>query len=132
MFQNLPFSMEKRTKTAGFWSKIEFFGFRQAVEGPPSILRVLDAKEQVVGTHRSQTHNLEHPYAPIFAIFMKKRPKMAILWSEIEFFGCRKAVEDTPPYTLSVLGAKNQVDRTHKSQNHNSQPPCVPKFANFQ
>ena len=43
-----------------------FFGLRQAVEDCPPILRVLDAKKQIVGTHRSRKHNLQHPYAPKF------------------------------------------------------------------
>ena len=50
-----------------------FFGLRQAVEDPPPpILRVLDVKKQVVVTHRSRKHNLQHPYAPKFAIFHEK------------------------------------------------------------
>ena len=59
-----------------FWSKIEFFGLRQAFEDPsPPISRVLDAKKQVLGRHRSRKHNLQHAYAPKFAIFMKKTAK---------------------------------------------------------
>ena len=50
MHQNLPFFMKKRPKMAMFWSKIEFFSLRQAVEDPPPNLRVLDAKKHVVGT----------------------------------------------------------------------------------
>ena len=46
-----------------------FFGLRQAVEDPPPILRVKDVEKQVVVTHRSRKHNLQHPYAPKFAIF---------------------------------------------------------------
>ena len=69
MHQNLPFFMKNRPKKAFFWSKVEFFGFRQAVEDPPPpILRVLDANKQVVGAHRSQKHNLQHVYAPKFGI----------------------------------------------------------------
>ena len=29
--------------------------------------------------------------------FLKKRGKMAVFWSKIEFFGLRKTVEDPPP-----------------------------------
>ena len=35
MHQNLPFFMKNCPKMAAFWSKIEFFGFRQAFEDPP-------------------------------------------------------------------------------------------------
>ena len=49
-----------------------FFGLRQAVEDCPPILRVLDAKKQIVGTHRSRKHNLQHPCAPKYAIFHEK------------------------------------------------------------
>ena len=49
-----------------------FFGLRQAVEDCPPILRVLDAKKQIVGTHRSRKHNLQHLYGPKFAIFHEK------------------------------------------------------------
>ena len=42
------------------------------LEDCPPILRVLDAKKQIVGTHRSRKHNLQHQYAPKFAIFHKK------------------------------------------------------------
>ena len=49
-----------------------FFGLRQAVEDCPPILRVLDTKKQIVRTHRSRKHNLQHLYAPKFAIFHEK------------------------------------------------------------
>ena len=59
---------------------------------------VLDAKKQVLGRHRSRKHNLQHAYAPTFIIFHeKKRPRMAVFWSKIEFFGARQAFEDLPP-----------------------------------
>ena len=41
MHQNLLFYMEKLPKMAVSWSKIEYFGLRQAVAEPPLILRVL-------------------------------------------------------------------------------------------
>ena len=50
-----------------------FFGLRQAVEDCPPILRVLDTKKQIVGTHRSRKHNLQHPYAPKYAVFHEKK-----------------------------------------------------------
>ena len=91
MHQNLLFFMGKLPKMAVSWSKIEYFGLRQAVaEPPPPILRVLDAKKQIVGTHRSRKHNLQHPYAPKYAVFhKKKRPQMALFWSHIDFFWLR-------------------------------------------
>ena len=52
-----------------FWSKVELFGFRLAVEAPlPLILGVLDEQRQAFETHRSQKHNLPQPYAPKCAI----------------------------------------------------------------
>ena len=50
---NLLFFMEKLPKMAVSWSKIEYFGLRQAVAEPPPppILRVLDAKKHAVWTH---------------------------------------------------------------------------------
>ena len=90
---------EKTAKNGRFWSKIEFFGLRQAFEDPPPpISRVLDAKKQVLGRHRSRKHNLQHAYAPTFVIFHeKKRPRMAVFWSKIQFFGARHAFADPPP-----------------------------------
>ena len=53
MHQNLLFFMEKLRKMAVSWSKIEYFGLRQAVaEPPPPILRVLDANKDALWTHR--------------------------------------------------------------------------------
>ena len=67
MHQNLPFFMKKRPKMAFFWSKIEFFGFRQEVEDPPPLLRVLDAKQQVIEAQSSRKRNPQHAYARKFA-----------------------------------------------------------------
>ena len=75
MHQNLPFFMKNQPKMAPFWSKIEIFGFRQAVEDPPPIMRVLDPKEQDVEAHRSRKVHLQNPYAPKFAIFPEKSAK---------------------------------------------------------
>ena len=81
MHQNLLFFMEKLPKMAVSWSKIEYFGLRQAVaEPPPAILRVLDAKKHAVWTHRFPKHNLQHSYAPKSAIFQQNRRKIAIFF----------------------------------------------------
>ena len=81
MHQNLLFFMEKLPKMAVSWSKIEYFGLRQAVaEPPPPILRVLDAKKHAVWTHRFPKHNLQHSYAPKSAIFQQNRRKIAIFF----------------------------------------------------
>ena len=90
---------EKTAKNGRFWSTIEFFGLRQAVEDPPPIFRVLDAKKQVVGIHRSRTHTLQHAYAPKCAIFHEENgQKWAFFGHILRFFGLRQAVEDHPPY----------------------------------
>ena len=66
----------KSAKKGSFLAKnLIFFAFSQAVEDFPPILRVLDAKKKVVGTHRSGKHNLQHPYAPKFPIFHEKTAK---------------------------------------------------------
>ena len=64
MHQNVLFFMKERPTMAVFWSKVGIFGL-------PPILRSLDAKKQIVGTHRSRKHNLQHPYEPNFPFFMK-------------------------------------------------------------
>ena len=76
MHQHLSFFMkENGQEWPFFWSKIEFFGARQAFEDPPSILRVLDAKKQVARAHRRRKHNLQHLYVPKLPIFHEKSAK---------------------------------------------------------
>ena len=78
---------EKTAKNGRFWSKIEFFGLRQAFEDPPPISRVLDAKKQVLGRHRSRKHNLQHAYAPKFTIFHEKNgQKWLFFGQKLSFF----------------------------------------------
>ena len=48
MHQRLPFLMRQSPNMAVFWSKIEFFRLRKTVEDPPPIVRVLDAKNEVL------------------------------------------------------------------------------------
>ena len=89
--QNLPFFMKKRPTMAIFWSKVGIFCLSP-------ILRALDAKKQIVGTHRSRKHNLQHPYAPKYAIFHENRPKMAVFVSNIDFLALYKQLKDPPPH----------------------------------
>ena len=98
MHQNLLFFMEKLPKMAVSWSKIEYFGLRQAVaEPPPPILRVLDAKKHAVWTHRLPKHNLQHSYATKSAIFQQNRRKIAIFYQKLfVFFSLKQAVEPAP------------------------------------
>ena len=70
MHQNLPFFHEK--KWPFFGQKLSLLASDKQLKTPPPILRVLDVKKQVVVTHRSRKHNLQHPYAPKFAIFHEK------------------------------------------------------------
>ena len=126
------FSWKKRLKMAIFWSKNDFFGLRQAVEDCPPILRVLDTKKQIVGTHRSRKHNLQHPYAPKYAVFHKKNGhKWPFSGHILIFFGFVQAVEGPPPPILRVLDAKKQVVCTHGLRKHNLQHLYAPKFAIF-
>ena len=75
-------------------------------------------KEQIVGTHRSRKHNLQHPYAPKYAIFHENRPKMAVFLSNTDFLALYKQFQDPPPPILRVLDAKKQVVVTQRSQKH--------------
>ena len=101
-----------------------FFGPRQAAEDCPPILRVLDAKKQIIGTHRSCKHNLQHPYAPKCAIFHQKNGQQ---WP---FFGQKLGFLGSPPF-LRALDAKKQIVGTHRSRKHNLQHPYAPKYAIF-
>ena len=92
------FSWKKWLKMAISWSKNVFFGLKQAVEDCPPILRVLDMKKQIVGTHRSRKHNLQHPYASKFAVFHEKNGhKWPFSGHILIFFGFVQAVEGSPP-----------------------------------
>ena len=91
MHQNLPFFMKKRPTMAIFWSRVGIFGLFL-------FLRALDAKKQIVGTHRSRKHNLQHPYAPKYAIFYEYRPKMAFLCQLLIFLPLYKQLKDPPSY----------------------------------
>ena len=123
---------------AVFWSKVEFFGLRQAVEDhfpseigqkrqffgqtpPPPILRVLEAKKQVVGTHRSGKHNLQHPYAPKFPIFHEKNGKKWPLFGHKLSFSASDRQLKTPRPILRVLDAKKQVLERDRSRKQNLQ-----------
>ena len=96
-----------------------FFGLRQAVEDCPPILRVLDTKKQIVGTHRSRKHNLQHPYAPKFAVFHEKNGHKWPFSGHISiFFGFVQAVEGSPP-NFEDAGSKKAScmhTRTTKAQ----------------
>ena len=61
---------------AGFLGqKLSFLASDKQLKNPPPILRVLDAKKQVVEAHRSRKLHLQHPYVPKFAIFHEKMAK---------------------------------------------------------
>ena len=95
---HLLFFMEKVPKMAISWSKIEYFGLRQAVAEPlPPILRVLDAKKHAVWTHRLPKHNLQHSHAPKSAIFQRNRRKIAIFYQKLFVFLSLKQVAEPPP-----------------------------------
>ena len=91
MHQNFPFFMKKRQKMAAFWSKIEFSGFRQAIENPPPYFEGAGCKRAGSG-ERQITKTQFTAY-----IFHEKAAKNGRFWSKIEFFGLRKAFEDPPP-----------------------------------
>ena len=58
-----------------FGQNLSLFASDKQLKTPPPILRVLDAKKQVVEAYRSRKHNLQHPYAPKVAIFHEKMAK---------------------------------------------------------
>ena len=74
-------------------------------------------EKQIVGTHRSRKHNLQHPYAPKYAIFHQKKAKMAVFLSNIDFLALYKQLKDPPP-NLRVLDATKQVVVTQRSRQH--------------
>ena len=97
MHHNLPFLMENTAKKKFIGQKIIFFALRQAVEDCPPILRVLDTNKQIVGTHGTRKHNLQHPYAPKFAVFHEKNGhKWPFSGHILIFFGFVQAVEGFP------------------------------------
>ena len=62
MYQNLPFFMKKRPKMAVFWSKIECFSLRQAVQDPhPPYVEGSGCEKAVAEAHRPQKLHLQHP-----------------------------------------------------------------------
>ena len=100
-----------------------FFRLGQAVDDCPPILRVLDAKRQIVGTDRSRKDNLQHPYAPKYAIFHEKTANNG-----------RCLVNSLDFWALSYFqgaGCENQIVGTHRSRKHNLQHPYAPKYAIF-
>ena len=66
---------------------------------------------------RDRKHDLQHPYAPKYAIFHENLPKMALSLSNIDFLALYKQLKDPPPI-LRVLDAKNQVVVTQRSRKH--------------
>ena len=66
---------------------IEFFSQKLSFWPEASSLRVRDVKKQVVWTHTSRKHNLQHPCAPKSAIFHQKSAKNGHFLSKIVFFG---------------------------------------------
>ena len=55
-----------------FGQQLSFSASDKQLKTPRPILRVLDAKKQVLERHRSRKHNLQHTF------FIKKRPRMAV------------------------------------------------------
>ena len=106
--QNLPFFMEKNgPKWPFFGQKLGLLASDKQLKTSPPILGVLDAKKQVIEAFRSRKHNLQHAYAPKFAIFHGKNgQKWPFFGQKLSFFGFRQAFEGPPPLILRVLDAK--------------------------
>ena len=61
MHQMFPFFMEKMAKKCPFFGqKMSFSASDKQLKTPPPILRVLDAKQYVIWTHRAFKHNLQY------------------------------------------------------------------------
>ena len=86
--------------------------------GLSPILRALDAKKQIVGTHRSRQHNLQHPCAPKYAIFHENRPKMALFLSNIGFLALYKQLKDPPHYFEGAGCKKRSCGHTKITKTH--------------
>ena len=84
--QNLLFFMEKLPKWPFLGQRLSILASDRQLQSPHPILRVLDAKEHAVWTHRLPKHNLQHSYAPKSAIFQQNRRKIAIFLSKIVCF----------------------------------------------
>ena len=110
MHQNLPFFMKNWPKMAVFWSKINFFlAPDKQLKTPLPILRVLDAKKQVVEAYRSRKHNLQHVYTPKFPIFHEKNgQKWQCFGLKLSFSASEKQLKTSPPI-VRVLDAKKQM-----------------------
>ena len=94
-------------------------------------MRVLDAKKHVVGRHRSQKHNIQHPYAPKFAMFHAKTAKHGPFLVKILICFASDKQLKTSPLILKVLDANEQVVEAYRSRKHNLQHPFAPKRAIF-
>ena len=67
--------------------KLSFSASDKQLKTPFPILRVLNAKKQVVEAHRSRKHNSQHAYARKFAIFHEKNgQKWAFFGQKWGFF----------------------------------------------
>ena len=75
-----------------FGQKLSFSASDKQLKTPRPILRVLDAKKQVLERDRSRKHNLQHTF------FMKKRPRMAVFGQKLSFSASDKHLKTPPPY----------------------------------
>ena len=94
---------------------------------PPPISRVLDAKKQVVGTHRSGKHNFSIHMHQKFPFFMKQNGKKCPLFGQKLSFSASDKQLKTPRPILRVLDAKEQVPERDRSRKHNLQHTFVMK-----
>ena len=87
MHENLRFFMISWPKMAVYWSKIELFGFRQSFEDPPPYVEGAGCERAgFEGTQITKKLIYSMPMHQNLPFFMKKRPKMAVFGSKVEFF----------------------------------------------
>ena len=92
---------------------------------------VLDEKPQVVRTYRSRQDNVQQNVP----FFIKHWPKLAILWSKMQFSGLGQAVQDAPPPPLfCALLMRKRILHGHTDHKNTIYTICwhqnVPFFIN--
>ena len=81
MHQNLLFFMEKLPKMAVSWSKIEYFGLRQAVAEPPPHFEGAGCKKSMLCGHTDCPNTIDSSLMPQkSAIYQQNRRKIAIFF----------------------------------------------------
>ena len=126
------FHEKKRPRMAFFRQRLSSLAPDKHSKTPPPILRVLDAKKQVVRAHRRRKTQFAACVCTKTSHFSSKiGQKWPFSGQKFKVFGPRQAVEDPSPPILTVLDANKQDVGRHRAGEHNLQHPYVPKSAVF-